>query len=733
MALRILLADDSMTAQNMGKKILTDAGFEVVTVSNGAAAVKKLAESTPDIAILDVYMPGYTGLEVCERLKSVPGTAQVPVLLSVGKMEPFRPEDGMKVRADGVIIKPFEATDLVAVVEKLAERTYGAGADAAGAVPPPPPPEEEQPAAEGTAEGLETFTPVATAQPVRQEPGIEFTSVKDAEAASFQAAPQLEPTVFPDSQDVAPFAVATVAPPPPPPPAPVATPIEEPALMEQANDVELPIDEASISLPDAPFEFEEATGDASTVILEEVPVEGTDLPDTDIDIDADDLSLETEQVEASPEASVVDEAAAPEEAQEEVADWAPVAVAAEDEPISEEIDLDLEAEMQDEAAVTEAPVSEPPAEPVAPPPPIQQAEPFLSPLGKTSFDELDAVMEQAQEQQEADSFSNVVAEEIPVLEPIAETAEDAPVLLEETDSEEFVIHEMMNDQPADVSGITPEELVSAYETTSESSVAPVEGTEETIDGAIVEEPVLEEATASEDEVLELGADAPAPAAHDPLAFYGLSDVDQGDILQNPADTDDEPMFSLIEETDIAPIASAPADEPLLTEESPAETSDILEEEPVEIAPTPEEEIVTDVPPPVVPAVSMLEEVAAPLAVGAVAAAAAPAMAMAASPEPEPSELEPEPEFAIEPIDEPVSEMVLAEEPVEESVAEPVSPFEEDQIAQTTIVAAQPAIDSAIKEELLNGMAGRVVDRVVDRLKPILTVMVEEILAEVKKK
>ena len=126
MALKILLADDSMTAQNMGKKILSDAGYEVITVSNGAAAIKKLADLMPDIAVLDVYMPGYSGLEVCERIKSTPTTARIPVLLTVGKMEPFRPEDGMKAKADGVIIKPFEATDLTTVVETLAQRMYGA-------------------------------------------------------------------------------------------------------------------------------------------------------------------------------------------------------------------------------------------------------------------------------------------------------------------------------------------------------------------------------------------------------------------------------------------------------------------------------------------------------------------------------------------------------------------------------------------------------------------------------
>ena len=69
MARKILLADDSVTAQNMGRKILADAGYEVITVNNGSAALKKIAETKPDLIILDVYMPGYSGLEVCQRLK----------------------------------------------------------------------------------------------------------------------------------------------------------------------------------------------------------------------------------------------------------------------------------------------------------------------------------------------------------------------------------------------------------------------------------------------------------------------------------------------------------------------------------------------------------------------------------------------------------------------------------------------------------------------------------------
>lgn len=124
MALKILLADDSMTAQNMGKKILVDAGYEVIAVSNGAAAVKKIAEHKPALIILDIYMPGYTGLEVCERVKAAQETSKTPVLLTVGKMEmgTFKPEDGDRVKADGLIIKPFEATDLLAAVQKIEQK-----------------------------------------------------------------------------------------------------------------------------------------------------------------------------------------------------------------------------------------------------------------------------------------------------------------------------------------------------------------------------------------------------------------------------------------------------------------------------------------------------------------------------------------------------------------------------------------------------------------------------------
>ena len=122
MARKILLADDSVTAQNMGRKILADAGYEVLTVNNGSAALKKIAEAKPELIVLDVYMPGYSGLEVCQRLKEAGETSRIPILLTVGKLEPFKPEEARRVRADAFIVKPFEASELLSALSKLEDK-----------------------------------------------------------------------------------------------------------------------------------------------------------------------------------------------------------------------------------------------------------------------------------------------------------------------------------------------------------------------------------------------------------------------------------------------------------------------------------------------------------------------------------------------------------------------------------------------------------------------------------
>ena len=67
-------------------------------------------------------MPGYGGLEVCQRLREAPETARIPVLLTVGKLEPFKADEARRVRADAFIVKPFEASELLTALTKLEDK-----------------------------------------------------------------------------------------------------------------------------------------------------------------------------------------------------------------------------------------------------------------------------------------------------------------------------------------------------------------------------------------------------------------------------------------------------------------------------------------------------------------------------------------------------------------------------------------------------------------------------------
>ena len=118
---RILLVDDSPHAQRMGERILSDEGFEVVTVSNADSALIRLDDVDPDVVLADTVMPGRTGYEICQYLKMSPRHRYVRVILTAGVLEAFDEERARQVAADGTLKKPFEATALVAAVKPLAE------------------------------------------------------------------------------------------------------------------------------------------------------------------------------------------------------------------------------------------------------------------------------------------------------------------------------------------------------------------------------------------------------------------------------------------------------------------------------------------------------------------------------------------------------------------------------------------------------------------------------------
>jgi CheY-like chemotaxis protein len=120
---KILVADDNSNVQRTVTLALSDLGVEVVAVNNGEAAVRKLANFTPDLILADIFMPVRNGYEVCEFVKQNPQFAQTPVVLLVGAFDPFDEREAQRVGADGILKKPFVPPDpLIAMVRTLLDR-----------------------------------------------------------------------------------------------------------------------------------------------------------------------------------------------------------------------------------------------------------------------------------------------------------------------------------------------------------------------------------------------------------------------------------------------------------------------------------------------------------------------------------------------------------------------------------------------------------------------------------
>ncbi len=132
---RILLADDSPHAQRMGEQILREEGFEVVTVSDGDSALLRLEDVDPDLVVADVAMPNRSGYEICHYVKLNPRHKHVRVILTAGLKDQYDEAEARRVESDGMVQKPFQASELIAAVKPLAV----IAAKERGSSPPRPP------------------------------------------------------------------------------------------------------------------------------------------------------------------------------------------------------------------------------------------------------------------------------------------------------------------------------------------------------------------------------------------------------------------------------------------------------------------------------------------------------------------------------------------------------------------------------------------------------------------
>jgi CheY-like chemotaxis protein len=119
MTLRLLVADDSATIQKIVKLAFFAEDAVVQTADSGDAAMDLVKEFRPDVVLADVFMPGFGGYEVCERIKKDPEFSDTPVLLLVGAFEPFDESEASRVRCDGHLTKPFDTSEMIETVRSL--------------------------------------------------------------------------------------------------------------------------------------------------------------------------------------------------------------------------------------------------------------------------------------------------------------------------------------------------------------------------------------------------------------------------------------------------------------------------------------------------------------------------------------------------------------------------------------------------------------------------------------
>jgi two-component system phosphate regulon response regulator PhoB len=119
---KILVVDDEPEAVELVEFNLEQAGFSVVTASDGAEALTKARSASPRLIVLDLMLPEIGGLEICKMLRRDPATAGIPIIMLTAKAAEIDRVLGLELGADDYITKPFSPRELVLRVKKLLQR-----------------------------------------------------------------------------------------------------------------------------------------------------------------------------------------------------------------------------------------------------------------------------------------------------------------------------------------------------------------------------------------------------------------------------------------------------------------------------------------------------------------------------------------------------------------------------------------------------------------------------------
>ena len=122
--LRILLVDDDPALRTLLRTTFEVADVEVVDAADAAEARRAIDEAHPSVVVLDVNMPGKSGLAFCRRLKDDRRTRSIPVVMLTGA-DGGTPAAADTAGADAFVRKPFSPLELLSVAERLAGGLYG--------------------------------------------------------------------------------------------------------------------------------------------------------------------------------------------------------------------------------------------------------------------------------------------------------------------------------------------------------------------------------------------------------------------------------------------------------------------------------------------------------------------------------------------------------------------------------------------------------------------------------
>jgi response regulator RpfG family c-di-GMP phosphodiesterase len=122
--LRILLVDDDPALRTLLRTTFEVADVDVVEAENAAGARREIERTHPSVIVLDVNMPGISGLEFCRQLKDDPETRDIPIVVLTGS-EGGTTSAAKEAGADAFVKKPFSPLELLSVAERLAGGLYG--------------------------------------------------------------------------------------------------------------------------------------------------------------------------------------------------------------------------------------------------------------------------------------------------------------------------------------------------------------------------------------------------------------------------------------------------------------------------------------------------------------------------------------------------------------------------------------------------------------------------------